>query len=505
MTSSATMEALGLQESDCVLGPPLEGQPVIRHITADSREVVPGSLFAALRGTRAHGVDHLATAAARGATIALASPAEVFRAMESLDPLPLPILVDPNPRRRYAELAGMFWPDAPRVRVAVTGTNGKTSTVEFLRQIWCSTGLRGAGIGTLGATGPAGRVPSFLTTPEPAALHKLLQGFGAQGVTHAAMEASSHALAQYRLDGVVPSVGALASFSRDHLDYHGSVAEYAEAKLRLFAELLPASGTAVVNVDGSLGRTALALASARGLAAIPVGVSDCAREGIHIVSIGHAAACGLAVEFAYRGEPHSAVLPIAGDFQVRNALLAAACAIGSGLAADAAFAALKRLQPVRGRMELAAVLPTGARAFVDYAHTPDALDTVLRSARRAASPAGRVHVVFGAGGDRDAGKRKKMGEIAARRADRVVITDDNPRSEDPGRIREEVRAGAPGAAVVGDRREAIRFAIRALRAGDVLVVAGKGHEAYQETADGTIPFDDADTIRKFICERNGDG
>ena len=496
------MEALGLQESDCVHGPPLDGNSLIRDIAADSREVVPGSLFAALRGTRAHGVDHLVTAATRGATLALTSPAEVFRAMDSHDPLPLPILVDPNPRRRYAELAGRFWPDAPRVRVAVTGTNGKTSTVEFLRQIWCSTGLQGASIGTLGATGPAGRVPSFLTTPEPAALHRLLQEFGTQGVTHAAMEASSHALAQYRLDGVFPIVGALASFSRDHLDYHGSVSEYAEAKLRLFAELLPASGTAVADVDGSLGRAALALASARGSAAIPVGVSDCAREGIHIVSIAPAA-CGLAVEFAYRGEPHSAVLPISGDFQVRNALLAAACAIGSGMAAEAAFAALKCLHPVRGRMELAAVLPTGARVFVDYAHTPDALDTVLRSVRQEVSSAGRIHVVFGAGGDRDAGKRRKMGEIAARLADRVVITDDNPRSEDPGRIREEVRAGAPGAAVVGGRREAIRFALRALRAGDVLVVAGKGHEAYQETADGTIPFDDADTIRELLCELDG--
>ena len=501
MAVRVTVAALGVREVDCVVGPPLDPGIVVCGLTADSREAGPGSLFAALRGLHAHGADYLGAAASRGAVAALASPGGVFRAMEACGLLPIPVLVDPEPRRRFATMAGRFWPDAPATCVAVTGTNGKTSTVEFLRQIWRSRGIRGAGIGTLGGIGPAGRASTGLTTPEPTALHRLLQRFASEGATHVAMEASSHALAQFRLDGVRPTVAALASFSRDHLDYHGSLGEYAEAKLRLFSELLAADGVAAADADCVLGQVALSLASARGAAVIPVGYGDSAREGIQILSVESSPAGGQVVAFAHEGTQRTALLPIAGEFQIRNALLAAGCAMGAGLPPDEAFGALESLEPVRGRMELAARLPSGAEAYVDYAHTPDALRAALRSARRHAALAGRVLVVFGAGGERDTGKRAEMGKAAAALADRVVITDDNPRSEDPAQIREAVRAGAPGATVIGCRREAIRAALADLASGDVLLVAGKGHEAVQETAEGHVSFDDAETIRELARER----
>ena len=498
-----TIAALGVRESDCIVGPPLDLTARVRILTADSREVAPGAMFGAFQGLRAHGADYLGAAATRGAIAALASPSGVLRALEALGSLPIPVLVDPVPRQRFAAISSRFWPEAPATRVAVTGTNGKTSTVDFLRQIWRICGLLDCGIGTLGAFGPKGGETPGLTTPEPTVLHRLLQQFARDGATHAALEASSHALAQFRLDGVRPTIAALASFSRDHLDYHGNLEEYAAAKLRLFAELLTPNGVAVADADCALGRVALAVASARGAVTIPVGHGNCAKDGIQILGLESASAGGQAVTFTYSGRRRTVLLPLAGDFQARNALLAAGCAVGAGLPIGKAFAALESLAPVRGRMELAARLSSGGRAYVDYAHTPDALRTALGSARRQVASGGQVLVVFGAGGERDAGKRREMGEIAASLADQVVITDDNPRNEDPARIREEVRAGAPGASVIGDRREAIRVALEAVNAGDVLLVAGKGHEAVQETAQGIVPFDDVETIRSLAGAGEG--
>ena len=503
MAVHSTIAALGLRENDCVVGPPLDRKARVRTLSADSREVAPGAMFGAFQGVRAHGADYLGAAATRGAVAAVASPSGVLRAVEALGSLPIPVLVDPVPRRRFAMMASRFWSEMPATRVAVTGTNGKTSTVEFLRQIWRNCGLQECGIGTLGAFGPKGEESPGLTTPEPTVLHRLLQQFACDGATHAALEASSHALAQFRLDGVSPTIAALASFSRDHLDYHGSLDEYAEAKLRLFAELLTPNGVAVADADCALGRVALAVASARGAATIAVGHGDCAKDGIQILRLDSEPSGGQKVTITFSGERRTVLLSLAGDFQARNALLAAGCAMGAGLPVEKAFAALESLTPVRGRMELAVRIPSGGQAYVDYAHTPDALRTALRSARRLAAPDGQVLVVFGAGGERDVGKRGEMGEIAASLADQVVITDDNPRREDAARIREGIREGAPGAAVIGDRREAIRFALEAIRSGDVLLVAGKGHETVQETARGVVPFDDVATIR--LLADDGDG
>ena len=503
MAEHLTIAALGVREGDCVIGPPLDRNARVCALTADSREVAPGALFGAFQGVRAHGADYLGAAAAQGAVAALASPSGVLRAVDALGSLPIPVLVDPAPRQRFAMMASRFWPEAPATRVAVTGTNGKTSTVEFLRQIWRNCGLQECGIGTLGAFGPKGGESPGLTTPEPAVLHRLLQQFARDGATHAALEASSHALAQFRLDGVIPTIAALASFSRDHLDYHGSVDEYAEAKLRLFAELLNPNGVAVADADCSLGQVALSVASARGAATIAVGRGDSAKDGIQILGIESDSAGDQKVTFTYSGERRTVLLSLAGDFQARNALLAAGCATGAGLPVEQAFAALESLTPVRGRMELAVRLPSGGEAYVDYAHTPDALRTALMSVRRQVAPEGRVLVVFGAGGERDDGKRREMGEIAASLADQVVITDDNPRREDAARIREGIREGAPGAAVIGDRREAIRFGLEAIHSGDVLLVAGKGHESVQETARGIIPFDDVEIIRSLAGDGDG--
>ncbi len=495
MANRVTVAELGIDVRDSVLGPPLPLSTQVTGLTADSREVVPGAIFAALGGGRAHGADFLGEAASRGAVAALASPAGAFRALEASGAWQIPILVDPAPRRRLARLASRFWPERPAIRAAVTGTNGKTSTVEFLYRLWRLAGRPAAAIGTLGAVGPEGRSDTALTTPDPVSVHRLMQRFAREGAARLAIEASSHALSQGRLDGLEPTVAALSSFSRDHLDYHGGRDAYAEAKLRLFAELLPASGAAVADADSGLGRCALALASARGSEAIPVGFSDAARDGIRIVSVDCVSEGGQSVAFRYRGASYRANLPLAGDFQAKNALLAAGCAIASGMTAEDVFSSLERLRPVPGRMQLALRLAAGGAAYVDYAHTPDALRVALGAARLHVREGCRLHVVFGAGGERDAGKRAAMGKVAAALADRVVITDDNPRGEDPARIREQLRAGAPGAVAIGDRAEAIRAALAGLRPGDVLLVAGKGHEAVQETAAGVVPFDDVGSIR----------
>ena len=510
MAAPVTMAGLGLRTGDCVVGPALAPEAPVCGLTADSREVRPGMLFAALRGQVQHGVDHLPAAAAKGAVAALASPGGLWRALRRSEALPLPVLVDPAPRRRLAEMASRFWPEAPATCVLVTGTNGKTSSVDFLGQIWRRAGVPAAAIGTLGASGPAGPVEgASLTTPEPTRLHALLQRFAGEGATHVAMEASSHALDQGRLDGVRATVAVLTSFSRDHLDYHRDEEAYAAAKLRLFTGLPAPVGAVVANVDDPFGRLVLRLARARGAAVIPVGAHAMAADGLQLLGDSPTGDDGQAVTIGHDGREHRLRIPLAGGFQVQNALLAAAAAIAAGLAPEAALAALEGLRPVPGRMQLAARTAAGGRAYVDYAHTPAALDSALSAARRLAAPTGRVTVVFGAGGERDSGKRGPMGRIAATRADRVVLTDDNPRGEDAAGIREQIRTGtalATGAASaeeVADRRAAIAAALAGLAAGDVLVVAGKGHETVQEMAGGTRPFDDRAVIRALVDAAGG--
>jgi UDP-N-acetylmuramoyl-L-alanyl-D-glutamate--2,6-diaminopimelate ligase len=469
-----------------------EGALVIAGLTADSRAVMPGFLFAALPGARADGRAFIADAVARGAAAVLAPPGTAWPPAVP----PRPMIEDADPRRRLALMAASFHGAQPRCIAAITGTNGKTSTADFLRQIWAGLHKgRAASLGTLGLIAPGEPGGGGLTTPDPVALAATLARLARGGIDHAAIEASSHGLDQRRLDGVRLAAGAFTTFTRDHLDYHGGMAAYLDAKLRLFDTLLPAGATAVAHT--ALPADALArlrtIAAQRGLRLMTVGD---AGETIRVERTAPRAD-GQAITLTHAGVRREVLLPLIG-FQGANALVAAMLAIATGAEADAVFALLPRLAGVRGRIERVAVLENGAAIYVDYAHTPDAITTVLSALRP--HVAGRLSIVVGAGGDRDPGKRPLMGEAAARGADSVTITDDNPRSEAPAAIRAAVLAGAravtPEATEVGDRAEAIAAAIAALGPGDVLVIAGKGHEQGQEIAGRIIPFDDATVARE---------
>ncbi|MEK7820209.1 MAG: UDP-N-acetylmuramoyl-L-alanyl-D-glutamate--2,6-diaminopimelate ligase, partial [Pseudomonadota bacterium] len=405
-------------------------------------------------------------------------------------------LADANPRRAYALMAARFFARQPATVVAVTGTNGKTSTVHFLRQIWTALGHRAAGIGTLGLIGADGaRTPSGgLTTPDPAELHRLLRDLADGGVAHLAMEASSHGLDQHRLDGVRLKAAAFTNLTRDHLDYHRDMGTYGAAKRRLFAELLPEDGVAIIH------------AAAPGAEDI---LETCRRARRRIVTYGTEGADvallaarpspnGQRLELSVFGAARTVVLPLVGGFQVENALCALALAVVCGADAERALACLEKLDSVPGRLEKAGETRTGAAVYVDYAHTPDALANVL-AALRPHTP-GKLAVVFGCGGDRDAGKRPEMGRIAARDADAVIVTDDNPRGEDASSIRRAILAACPGAEDIADRRQAIRTAVARLRAGDVLVLAGKGHEQGQIVGAEARPFDDRTEARAALAE-----
>ncbi len=453
-------------------------------LTADSRAVHQGFLFAALPGAKLDGATFIADAAARGAVAVLRAEAGKTPGAVTLS--------DRNPRRRFAKLAARFYAPQPDTIAAVTGTNGKTSVAAFTRQIWEKLGRRAASIGTLGVVTNAETTPFGLTTPDPVVLHQALAHVKAQGIEHVAMEASSHGLAQYRLDGVELQAAALTNITRDHLDYHGTFADYAYAKLRLFGELLKPGRAAVINVDAEIGAEAEALAWARGHRVMTVGYA-----GRTIRIEGHAPErAGQTFTLLYNGRTYRVALPLAGLFQASNALVAAGLAIGTGAEPAAVFAALEHLSGAPGRLERVASAPNGAPIYVDYAHTPDALATILDALKP--HMRGKLHVVFGCGGDRDAGKRPQMGAIAIAKADRVIITDDNSRSEDPGAIRAAILAAAPGAVEIGDRAEAIARAIASLGPDDGLVVAGKGHETGQIVGDKTIPFNDADEICKAV-------
>jgi UDP-N-acetylmuramoyl-L-alanyl-D-glutamate--2,6-diaminopimelate ligase len=409
----------------------------------------------------------------------------------------LPLIADENPRRRYALMAARFYGDQPEFIAAVTGTNGKSSVVSFTRQVWQRLGRRAASMGTLGVSAPGFEAGPSLTTPDPADLHKTLAALAKDGIDHLAFEASSHGLDQYRSDGVRLAAAAFTNLTRDHLDYHGTEAAYFQAKARLFEELLPAGGAAVLNANSDQFDALCEISRRRGHRIISYGIGAC---DVKLVSCERQAG-GQRLEIVVEGETHHVETGLVGDFQAENLMCALALAIGCGENAAAAVQALGGVAGVPGRLELIARRDDGATLYVDYAHTPDALVAALRAMR--AHTDGRLHLVFGCGGDRDPGKRPQMGAIAAELADQVIVTDDNPRDEDPATIRAEILAACPNAADVGDRAEAIMQAVRKLGAGDVLLIAGKGHEAYQIVGAETIPFDDAEFARKALSALGG--
>ena len=457
-----------------------------RGLAADSRDVKPGFLFAALAGTKTDGARFIEEAVSRGAVAVLGAPDAAGQAKS----LGVRFIAAANPRRRLAELAAEFYGQQPACVAAVTGTNGKTSVAAFVRQIWAFQGKPAASLGTIGIDAPSGHVSLPHTTPDPVRLHAELARLKREGVEHLALEASSHGLDQFRLDGVKISAAGFTNITRDHLDYHATFANYLTAKLRLFAELVKDGGVAVVNADADHAGDFIAVAESRRLRLFTVGEGG---ESLRLVAQAPYAG-GQHVTVRYEGREHAIALPLAGLFQASNALIAAGLALGLGDPADKVFAALETLKGAPGRLELVARTRAGAAIYVDYAHTPDAIETVLKALRPHVK--GRLSIVFGCGGDRDRGKRPLMADAAARFADAVIVTDDNPRSEDAAAIRREALRGAPSAREIAGRAEAIRQGIAALAAEDALVIAGKGHEDYQIVGTEVHPFSDRDEAVK---------
>jgi UDP-N-acetylmuramoyl-L-alanyl-D-glutamate--2,6-diaminopimelate ligase len=462
----------------------------VTGLALDSRVVKPGDLFFALAGSKTDGTRFIDAAAAAGAVAVVGdhAPADCK----------LPFITVANPRRALALAAAKFFPSQPATIAAVTGTSGKTSVAAFTRQIWERLGHVSASIGTIGLVSPKRTVYGSLTTPDPIALHRQLDEIAHDGVTHLAFEASSHGLDQYRLDGVRVSAGGFTNLSRDHMDYHPTVAHYLAAKLRLFRELVPPGGAAVISADHDCSAEVIDAAKARGLRVMAVGRNgDGGGEGIRLT---HAEVEGFSQKLAleHRGKRYAVRLPLVGEFQIENALVSAGLAIGTGSDAANVFASLEHLEGAKGRLERVGER-NGAPIFVDYAHKPDALAKALQALRPYAKR--RLVVVFGAGGDRDAGKRPIMGEIAAENADRVIITDDNPRSEKPEAIRAAILATAKGAREIGDRAAAIRAAVEELEEGDALLVAGKGHETGQIVGGEVLPFSDHEAVAAALASR----
>ncbi|HEV7308620.1 UDP-N-acetylmuramoyl-L-alanyl-D-glutamate--2,6-diaminopimelate ligase [Ensifer sp.] len=458
----------------------------VAGLTADSRQVQPGDLFVAVSGSKANGGAYIADALKRGAV------AVVTEAGSEVDASTAPVLKLSQPRAFLARAAAALYGAQPETMVAVTGTAGKTSVASFTRQIWAHSGYAAAMIGTTGVVAPGRNDYGSLTTPDPVSLHKLLAELADAGVTHAAMEASSHGLDQNRLDGVRLAAAAFTNLGRDHMDYHPTVEHYMASKMRLFDALLPKGAPAVIFADDQWSEQAIAAARKAKLDVRTVG-----RKGdyISLKRVEHFRHKQSA-EVHVGDDIFEIHIPLAGDFQVANALVAAGLAMSTGISAKAAFAALEKLEGASGRLELVGQTKDGALAYVDYAHKPDALENVLASVRPFTT--GRVVVVFGCGGDRDKGKRPIMGEIATRLADVTIVTDDNPRSEVPDVIRSEIMAAATGAIEIGDRAEAIRTAVGMLKTGDTLIVAGKGHEEGQTVGSVTLPFSDHAEVRKAL-------
>lgn len=456
----------------------------IAGLTADSRKVAPGDVFFALAGAKDDGLKHVAQAVERGAAAVVAE-----RRPEALGEA---IFVQvPDARAALSRAASRFYPERPATIVAVTGTSGKTSVAAFVRQIWASLNLEAASLGTIGVVSNPLTVYGSLTTPDPVTLHETLSKLAKAGVTHLAMEASSHGLDQKRLDGVTPAAAGFTNLSRDHMDYHPDEAHYLTAKLRLIRELLPSGASAVIDADSEAAPRVIEATRASGRAAFTVGAKG------ETIRLAQAVREGFAtrLKLEHSGAAYDVLLPLPGDFQVSNALVAAGLCIASGSPAAPVFAALAKLEGAPGRLERIGE-KNGAQVFVDYAHKPDALEKALAALRPFVT--GKLVVVFGCGGDRDPGKRPIMGEIATRAADVVIVTDDNPRSEDPAAIRAAILKAAPGAQEIGDRAAAIRAGVKLLQSGDALVIAGKGHETGQIVGMSVLPFSDADEARAAL-------
>jgi len=469
----------------------------IAGLAVDSREVKPGFLFAALPGTRVHGAEFITFALRMGAAAVLTDAEGARIARKALAAHDAALILAEDPRQALAYCAALWFGAQPETVVAVTGTNGKTSIASFTRQIWSAMGLDAVSIGTTGVEG-AWEAPLAHTTPEPVTLHRILAGAEAAGVTHAAMEASSHGLDQRRLDGVRLAAAGFTNISQDHLDYHPDFGAYFAAKAGLFMRVLSEDGIAVINTDDPKGAELSALARARGQEVLSVGRAGGAD--LQILAQSYAPA-GQVLRFQWQGRVGQAELSLIGGFQAENALLAAGLAIAAGADPDRAFDALPQLQTVRGRMQLAARRVNGAAVFVDYAHTPDAIATALAALRPHVM--GRLVTIVGAGGDRDRAKRPLMGRAAGEHADMVIVTDDNPRGEDPAAIRAEVMAGCPRASEVGDRAEAILRGVDALGSGDALLISGKGHETGQVVGDDIFPFDDTEQASVAVAALDG--
>ncbi len=473
-----------------IVAPDGFGGVEITGLTADSRNVDPGFLFAALSGAKTDGARFVADAVAAGAAAILAPLSAQVPPTGTV-----PVLRAAEPRLALAKIAARFHGTQPKVAVAVTGTSGKTSVAEFTRQIFAAAGHQAASLGTIGLVKPGGAVYGALTTPDPITLHATLAALAEEGVTHLAFEASSHGLDQHRLDGVRLRAAAFTNFGRDHLDYHPNEDAYIKAKLRLFGELLEPGQTAVVNIDDARGADVLAVARDHELTTLTVGVNG---EFLRLESV-RPDGFAQAMRVRHGDSAYDLRLPLLGLYQASNALVAAGLALAAGEDADRVLPALERLQGVKGRLDIVGQA-RGGLAVVDYAHKPEALAAVLEALRPLAT--GKLICVFGCGGDRDRGKRPIMGGVAAKRADVVIVTDDNPRSERPEAIRAEILAGAPGAREIGDRARAIATAVAMLEAGDVVVVAGKGHETGQIVGKSVFPFSDHDAVTKALDDRH---
>ncbi|WP_295311854.1 UDP-N-acetylmuramoyl-L-alanyl-D-glutamate--2,6-diaminopimelate ligase [Roseobacter sp.] len=470
--------------------------PDITGLAVDSRDVRDGCLFAAMPGVTTHGARFIEAALNQGAVAVLTDSEGAHLAADVLASGECAVVVSQAPREALARTASLWFGAQPATMVAVTGTNGKTSVASFVRQMWTLLGHQAINLGTTGVEG-AWTAPLAHTTPEPITLHRALAEAAAHGVTHAAMEASSHGLDQRRLDGVTLKAAGFTNFTQDHLDYHASFEDYFDAKAGLFARVLPEDAHAVIHIEEERGTDMAAIATARHCPVISVGrqIGD-----LHMGQV-QADPTGQTVAFRYLGETFVRRLPLIGDFQAENVMVAAGLAIACGDAPAAVFDTFESLTTVRGRMQLAATRENGAAVFVDYAHTPDAVATALQALRP--HVLGRLIAIIGAGGDRDATKRPLMGQAATDHADLVIVTDDNPRSEDPATIRAAVLLGAPDALEVGDRAEAILRGVDALGPGDALLIAGKGHETGQIVGDDILPFDDAEQASVAVSALDG--
>lgn len=460
-------------------------EAVVTGFAIDHRKVAPGTVFGAFQGARVNGEEYIADAVRSGAIAVVTRPGVPVEGAVAIP--------SDSPRERFAQLAAQFFAPFPEVAVAVTGTNGKTSTVEMTRQLWRMAGEHAASIGTLGVTTADERVTTGLTTPDVVTFLSNVAGLAREGVTHVAFEASSHGLTQYRTEGLRVAAAAFTNLSRDHLDYHGDMGAYLTAKLRLFSEVLSPDGAAVVWADDVESARVIDLAQARGNRLVTVGERG---NTLRLVErdptlLGQ----GLVIEA--EGATHRVTLPLIGGYQAANALVAAGLVIATGGDVTQTIANLARLQPVRGRLERAAIARGGAPVYVDYAHTPDALEAAIAALKPHAG--GRLIVVFGAGGDRDAGKRETMGQVAQMQADLAIVTDDNPRTEDAAAIRAAILKGAQDAREIGDRREAIATAIREAGPQDIVLIAGKGHEQGQIVGDLVLPFDDVSVAREYAA------